>query len=195
MQTSFENHPVLKSIGQESGISDELWAEFAQNLVIRRYKKGEVLQKSQATVKQCWIILEGLARIYSVDLDGDEVTIGLFEERGFACAYPSFLKDENTPDAIQVIENSVCAVFDLEFVQALARDHVPWNIFIRRLIESYLIALYERSYNLLHYSAAERFEVFRKSRPELCGRMSQKQIASYLGISREALNRLIKELS
>ena len=58
-----------------------------------------------------------------------------------------------------------------------------------------LAVLQKRIIMLISASAVERYEHFLQTYPDIIQRVPQKMIASYLGITPEALSRVRKELS
>ncbi|MEC8004189.1 MAG: Crp/Fnr family transcriptional regulator, partial [Bacteroidota bacterium] len=54
--------------------------------------------------------------------------------------------------------------------------------------------LQQRVIMLMSYTARERYEFFLKTYPTLPNRVSQKMIASYLGITPEALSKIRREM-
>lgn len=195
-----QSHSKTKSIQDVKGIVDRfspipqgIWDEFSRNLSIETAPKGTVLQKSGEPVTRGWVVLEGIVRNFSASADGDEVTIAFFSEGSVACVYAAFLRQEHSRDTLQTIEDTTCVAFDLVKINTLVERHPEWNTFLRKVTEYYLVSLYGRSISLLHLNASERLALFKEKRSDLIPRLSQRHLASYLGITREALNRLMRE--
>jgi CRP-like cAMP-binding protein len=96
---------------------------------------------------------------------------------------------------IDAIENSVVGIIDRELyekelqISDIAHIENKYNSlqFLNRLE-----ALQTRIIMLTNYSVIERYEFFIKKYPNITTRVSQKLIASYLGITPESLSRVIK---
>jgi CRP-like cAMP-binding protein len=120
-----------------------------------------------------------LLRSYSIDEKGKE-HIFMFASEGWIMAENS---DPDSPSDlfIDVLEESTILVHDKDFSEV---DH-QFEKLIRRLS-----VLQKRIIMLMSASALERFEHFLETYPDIVQRVPQKMIASYLGITPEALSKV-----
>ncbi|HEY0246023.1 MAG TPA: Crp/Fnr family transcriptional regulator, partial [Mucilaginibacter sp.] len=66
--------------------------------------------------------------------------------------------------------------------------------FFRILIEKSLVANQQRIVDNLSLTAEERYNIFCKRYPTLIDRLSQKQLASYIGVTPEFFSRMRSEM-
>jgi CRP-like cAMP-binding protein len=144
-----------------------------------RISKGEILQRSGELNTKVYRVISGLLRSYTIDEKGKE-HIFLFAPENWVVA------DNQSPDVpcdlyIDAIEDSVVLVLPKD----LSREQVNVGAFIKRLG-----VLQQRVIMLMSYSAMDRYEHFLQTYPEIVQRVPQKMIASYLGMTPEALSSL-----
>jgi CRP-like cAMP-binding protein len=75
----------------------------------------------------------------------------------------------------------------------MMEDYPDWQVFGRKMAEENFIEKEQREFMLLQLPASERLKYFRNRFGELAEQIPQYQIASYLGITPESFNRLLKK--
>lgn len=143
-----------------------------------KVKKGTVLQRIGDVNSKVYQVESGLLRSYSIDEKGKE-HIYMFAPENWIIA------DNCAPDSpcalsIDVIEDAVLIVSEKNEVIANADAHS----LVRRLF-----ALQNRITMLMSASVIERYEHFVATYPDIVQRVPQKMIASYLGVTPEALSK------
>ena len=146
--------------------------------------KGQILQRSGELNTKVFTVESGLLRSYSIDNKGKE-HIYMFASENWIIADNC----EITVPCdlfIDAIEDSVIIV--------LEKDISKQNPNLKSLFNR-LAVLQKRIIMLMSYSASERYQNFVETYPDIIQRVPQKMIASYLGITPEALSRVRKEIS
>jgi CRP-like cAMP-binding protein len=146
--------------------------------------KGQILQRRGELNTKVFTIERGLLRSYFIDNKGKE-HIYMFAPENWIIADNC---DVNIPCElfIDAIEDSTIKVIDKDFTK-LKSDR---KSFIKRIN-----VLQKRIIMLMSSSAAERYQHFIETYPDIIRRVPQKMIASYLGITPEALSRVRNEIS
>ncbi|GAB1858626.1 Crp/Fnr family transcriptional regulator [Flavobacteriaceae bacterium MHTCC 0001] len=144
-----------------------------------RVKKGEILQKSGDLNSKIFHVISGLLRSYAIDKKGRE-HIFMFGPEGWTVA------DNVSPDIpcdlyIDALEDSLVNIFP----KNLKMENKNAPAFIKRIA-----VLQKRVIMLMSAPALERYEHFKQTYPEIIQRAPQKMIASYLGITPEALSNI-----
>ena len=142
-------------------------------------KKGEILQKSGDLGSNVYKVVSGLLRSYTIDEKGKE-HIFMFGPEGWTVA------DNVAPDVpcdlhIDALEDSIINVFPKD----ITKENQNARAFIKRIA-----VLQKRVIMLMSSSALERYEHFEQTYPEILQRVPQRMIASYLGITPEALSKI-----
>ncbi len=144
-------------------------------------KKGEILQKSGDLNSKVYKVISGLLRSYSIDHKGKE-HIFMFAPENWTIA-DSQPKEKPCDLYIDALEDSVIIVLKKD----IERESQNVGAFIKRLS-----VLQNRVIMLMSFSAIARYEHFEETYPEILQRVTQKMIASYLGVTPEALSTIKK---
>ncbi|WP_231481295.1 Crp/Fnr family transcriptional regulator [Sediminibacter sp. Hel_I_10] len=145
-------------------------------------KKGELLQHSGDLNTKVYHVISGLLRSYTIDQKG-KVHIFMFAPERWTIA-DSQSKDRPCDLYIDALEDSV--------VMVTAKDLNQESKNVAALIKR-MSVLQKRVVMLMSFSAIERYAHFEETYPEILQRVPQKMVASYLGITPEALSKLKKE--
>ncbi|MEL7005452.1 MAG: Crp/Fnr family transcriptional regulator [Bacteroidota bacterium] len=142
-------------------------------------KKGEVIQKSGEINTKVYHVVSGLMRSYSIDEKGKE-HIFMFAPENWVIA--DNVSPETPSDLyIDALEDSVVNVLPKD----IKKEGKNAAAFVKRLA-----VMQKRIIMLMSAPAIERYEHFEKTYPDIIQRVPQKMIASYLGITPEALSNL-----
>ena len=148
-------------------------------------KKGTILQRKGDTNSKVYFVESGLLRSYTIDEKGEE-HIYMFGPENW------LVTDNCKPETpcqlfIDAIEDSVLNVAPKE---EKLKETPDFNALFRRLN-----SMQNRIVMLMSSSAKERYEHFVETYPNIIPRVPLKMVASYLGITPEALSRVRNELS
>lgn len=150
-----------------------------------KVKKGQILQRKGDLNTKVYMVEHGLLRSYTIDNKG--------KEHIYMFAPENWLVTDNcaphTPCElfIDAIEDASLQVASKE---ELLKQSPDINALLRRLN-----TMQARIIMLMSSSAMERYQHFLETYPDIVQRVPQKMVASYLGITPEALSRVRKELS
>lgn len=140
--------------------------------------KGQILQHKGDLNSKVYVVKSGLLRSYSIDDKG--------KEHVFMFAPENWIVADNIPLEkpaklfIDALEDSVITVQE--------KTNIPHSN--QQSIINRLVVLQKRIIMLMSSTAIERYEDFVKTYPDIVQRVPQKMIASYLGITPEALSTL-----
>jgi CRP-like cAMP-binding protein len=160
------------------------------NLVTKKLAKGTVLQTKGEPHSNLYFVKKGILRSYSIDAK-DKEHIFMFAPEGWILSeLESQLNNKPNKLYVDVVE-------DCEVEIVLAKDIPPQfmleNVFNHlgntRLMKR-LNVLQHRVIMLMSASAQERYEEFLDTYPNIVQRVPQKMIASYLGVTPEALSKI-----
>jgi CRP-like cAMP-binding protein len=138
-----------------------------------------------------FFVARGLLRYYYLDPEsGQERTGQFFDEGRVFTDAASFLGRQPATQSIEALEPSeVLGLPRAAVYAAYERDHAVER-FGRVMVEEALVGSQRRAANLLTLSPEERYRAFVQGRPEVARRVPQYLVASYLGITPEALSRI-----
>ncbi|MAI24025.1 MAG: Crp/Fnr family transcriptional regulator [Crocinitomicaceae bacterium] len=155
----------------------------------KQIKKGTLLQEVGQCPQVAYVVHSGLLRSFFVDERGKEHTF-MFAPEGWIIADLEASGFGNaTRLAIEALEDS-----EVELQPMLDRVLQAQDVQSQfKLMHRRAGALQRRVLMMMSTSALERYEFFLETYPQLSGRISQKLIASYLGITPQALSKLRAE--
>lgn len=153
------------------------------------YAKNEYLLQTGAIARNVYLVDQGVIRVFSDD-GFQEATRRVAFETEFATSFDSFINQTTSSEYIQALEPSV--VYSLSYANfRKLNEFVPaWSAFYIHRIEQAFLLHYSRIETFQHMKAKERFEMLLQERPQMITRLSNKVLASYLGITQESLSRI-----
>ena len=182
---------IIDSISKLENISTEKRDRLIKMVSIVHVKKGTVLQETGNLNAKAYFVKSGLLRSYTIDEKGKE-HIYIFAPEGWVIGDMK-LPGDNEPTGLYVdaIEDSEIEVVQNlnknEFYELLPLSHSQNEL--ERLMKRVSV-LQKRVIMLMSATAMERYNEFIKTYPQIIQRAPQKMIASYLGITPEALSKI-----
>ena len=151
----------------------------------RRVRKRQFILQEGEICKQNTYVLEGCFRMYLVDPNGKEHNLQFAIENWWIGDIGSF--HNNTPSKLNVeaIENSIILQVSKEDQLKLFTEYPKFNQIFRVLAENAMVGLQRRVLQNISSTAEERYLDFLERHSNLFNRISNVQIASYLGVTPE----------
>jgi cAMP-binding proteins - catabolite gene activator and regulatory subunit of cAMP-dependent protein kinases len=159
----------------------------------RIIEKGTLLRSIGDSTDTAALVLDGMARCYYIDGDGNDITRG-FSVKGTLCmddgmfGYPESLTEWET------LTDTTLMIFKVGEIKTLINENEALKNTYIQLLENALKYKIYRENGFLVENASERYIHFRKMFPEICQNVKQQYIATYLGIAPESLSRIKKSL-
>lgn len=146
-------------------------------------KKGTILQHKGDLYTKAYLVESGLLRSYSIDEKGKE-HIFMFAPEDWMIA-DSIVPNKTAELFIDALEDSVLIIGDKDLSKIEPKDVYKLT---RRIY-----VLQKRVIMLMSATAIERYEDFIETYPDIVQRVPQRMIASYLGITPEALSKVKRQ--
>jgi CRP-like cAMP-binding protein len=152
-------------------------------------KKGRTLHKPGKLATKAYYVKSGLLRSYIIDKKG-KVHIFMFAPEGWIIAdIESHALSLPSRFYIDAIEDSEVIQINEMNIEAFASSDKNHAMIIRKLFKR-IAVLQNRVILLMSATARQRYEYFMDTYPLLINRVSLKMIASYLGMTPEALSNI-----
>lgn len=151
------------------------------------FKKGEIIQRAGEHTSFAYYVKNGLLRSYTIDDKGKEHVFMFASEDWIIADLES--QEFNRPAAlfIDCIENSEVIIFNrTSFISNDLSDHQLRNY--SNLLMRRIAVLQKRVIMLMSATAQDRYNLFLETYPNIPNRVPQRMIASYLGITPQALS-------
>jgi CRP-like cAMP-binding protein len=157
------------------------------NVKSTSYKKGEIIQRAGDLTSLAYYVKKGLLRSYTIDEKGKE-HVFMFASEDWIIAdlesqefnRPAELFIDCIEDSEVIIFNRTCFIFNNLTDQQL-RNYS--NLLVRRIA-----VMQKRVLMLMSATAQDRYNMFLETYPNIPNRVPQRMIASYLGITPQALS-------
>lgn len=152
-----------------------------------------ILQASGGLCKFEYFVVKGLLQHSYVDESGKEFTLSFPHENWWAGDFKSFKNDLPTEKSLISLEpTSLFKISRSDFLHLLETSMV-FERYIARLSENNSIKMQERVLTDMSSNLEEKVGVFFKNNPDIVSRLSQKRIASFLGVSQEHLSKVLNK--
>ncbi|MEY4630746.1 MAG: hypothetical protein RIQ81_866 [Pseudomonadota bacterium] len=139
---------------------------------------------------RAFMIGHGAIRVWRRDAIDGELTSQFFSVGSFASPWAEFSGDQPLQHYWTALTDLSGWVFDLQKLQQLAGENHELQAVLLILANDYVGSLHRRMDAVSRRNATEKLECLYKSHRDLVGVVSQAALASYLGVTRETLNRI-----
>lgn len=174
-------------------LSDKDWQLVSSKFFRQEFsKKSLILAKGQVE-NYISFVEEGIVRYY-IPKENKEVTFELTFADDFIGAYDSFLTRLPSVYHVETITKTVLWRVSHDDVQALFRETEAGNILGRLAGEKLFLEKAKRELSLLNETAEQRYLNLFTEQPELIKKIPLQYIASYIGITPQALSRIRKRI-
>ena len=178
---------ILPLNEKEKAFVEEVYQE-------RKVKKRQFILQEGEICKHNTYVLEGCFRMYFVDPNGKEHNLQFAIENWWIGDLGSFHSNSPSKLNVEAIENSIILQANKEDQLKLFTDYPKFNQIFRVLSENSMVGLQKRVLQNISSTAEERYLDFLKRYPQLFNRISNVQIASYLGVTPEFLSAVRKKI-
>lgn len=170
------------------------WDFFSSKLYKETVNKNSTLIKVGVIENYLSFISEGIVRIFIPQEDSD-LTFGFVFENEFVTAYDSFITQSPSHYQIETLTNTTLWRISFEDLQAVYKKNKSGNLIGRKMAENMFLIKSKREISLLNKSAEQRYLDLFLERPKLLKHIPLKYIASYIGITPQALSRIRKRIT
>lgn len=178
----------------EFGISTSDWEIFSSKLSRHEFPKKSKLLRLGAVENHLSFIEKGIVRLYIPLKDGN-LTFGFVFNGSFVSAYDSFLTQKPSEYVVETITDTVLWRLGHKELQEVYSSSSIGNLIGRKASEELFLKKSKRELSLLRDSAEQRYLNLFEERPELLREIPLKYIASYIGVTPQALSRIRRRIS
>lgn len=162
---------------------------------VRMFEAGEIFIKTGEKSRMVAYILHGLMRNYTLDQDGEEVTVHFAAETQAIAPYTAVFLGTPATETTQAVENTMAIVLDFMELKSMAQhDPILLRVYAD-MVEFTLVNAIQRIEDFTQKSPEERYQRVLDTQAYLIDRAPLKYLASYLGITAVSLSRIRKRLT
>lgn len=140
-------------------------------------------------------VVEGCFRMYLVDSNGKEHNLQFAIENWWIGDIGSFHSEKPSHLYIEALEHSIILQIDKKDQLRLFVEYPKFNRIFRVMTENALVSTQRRVLQNISSTAEERYLDFQDRYPHFFARISNVQIASYLGMTPEFLSTIRRKLA
>ncbi len=163
-------------------------------ITFKKLKRRQFLLQEGDVCRHYNFIVEGCMRMYMVDEKGTEHNLQFGEKNWWITDIGSFHSDVPTQLFIDALEPSEVLQIKKEDLIFIYTHFPKIDRYFRVLIENAFIKMQARVLQNISATAEEKYLTFLKDYPNLSNRISQIQIASYIGVTPEFLSKVRRSL-
>jgi CRP-like cAMP-binding protein len=187
----------MEELLAQNGFTAEEIAEFKSNALLIKCPKKMLLLREGETHHFFYWAIKGVYRSGFTDKKGETHTRTFFtpDTIPFVIAYGSFATQRPSICFLEVIEDGEVLSWHHDYIKKIQETNPKWLLFFKKQLDK-LFALREikdlRAYTL---TAEEQYLAFISSYQDLVPRIPLQYIATYIGVSAEALSRIRSKLN
>ncbi len=181
---------LRQNIDRRIKTNDDEWEAFRSNLEERHFAKKEYLLKSGDVDTNMTYIMKGVTRTFFTDDSLHEHIFQIGFEDWWCGDMMSNITGEPAHYSVQALEECDVLQISVAAFNEVLDKYPHFDRFFRILLQGAYIANQSRTIDTMSKSAEQRYLQLVKKYPQLEMRVAQQHIASYLGITPEALSRI-----
>ena len=186
--------PLIEYFNRHLPLDEREVAIVQESFFERKIKRRQFILQEGDVCKVSTFIVSGCFRMYMVDNSGNEHNLQFAIENWWTGDIGSFHGDVPSKLNIEAVENSIILQIKKEDLIKLYDDGPKFNRIFRVLAENAMVNLQQRTLLNISSTAEERYLDFVDRYSFLFNRISNVQIASYLGVTPEFLSTIRKKL-
>jgi len=185
---------ILQNISKHVSLTSEEETLFLSKTETKFVKAKTILLSSNEIAKHTYFVNSGILRSFNINDNIIEHVLHFACEGWWIGDMYSYLSGKPGNLFIEVLEDAEIVSISKENHQQLYHEIPKLERFFRILAENSLVSHQERLMDNLSLTAEERFEKFCTKYPTLIQKVSQKQIASYIGVTPEFFSKMKSRL-
>lgn len=177
-------------------VDDADWNYFSSRLIKRTFSKKSIFLNIGDIENHISFIEQGAVRLFIPKEDEEkEITFGFCLKDEFISAYDSFLTQTPTLYQLETLMDTTLWSISYADLQDVYKTTKIGNTVGRFTSEKLFLIKSKREQSLLNETAEQRYINLFEDRPEIIKHIPLKYIASYIGVTPQALSRIRKRIS
>ena len=186
---------ILKNIRRFIDLTELEERKYISMLTEIKVGKKDFLMQAGEITKYEYFITKGCLKVYTLDEEGVSHVSMFATEDYWTGDMASFLTKEPSNYFIQAIESTELLGISRANYDLLFQKIPKFERFYRILYQRSLISYIKRSNHNSSLTAEERYLYFKEKYPQIVNRISQKDLAGYIGITPEYMSMIISKIN
>ena len=187
------DYHILKNIRKHIQLSDSESEYLLSVLIVKKAQKKELVLRQGQTCEKLFFVESGSLRAFNVNSNGKESTIMFAVQDWWITDMDCFINRKPALLSIEALEDNKIISLDFHVLEELYRSVPKFERFFRILFQNAYIREQLRVFQNISSTTEERYQQFIEKYPAIAQKVTQKQIASYLGVTPEFLSAVKKK--
>jgi len=170
------------------------WTEFATQVQPRSVEAGGTIFMQGAEHPYVYVVRRGLVKNVYLRDTGDAWIKSFSSEGGFFASVAALKPGGRTSFSAMCIEDSELERIPFKAIEPLADSDLAWSTVLRRALAIFADRKEQRERELLTLNPEDRYRAVLAGQPDIEGRITQKDLAAYIGITPVGLNRIVRRV-
>lgn len=194
--TQKESHKlILNNVGRFIDLTELEKQKYLSLLREIKLKKKAFLMRAGDITTYEYFITKGCLKVYTINENGAPHISMFAVEDYWTGDMASFMTKEPTRYFIKATEDSELLGISRTNYDLLFQEIPKFERFYRILYQRSLINYIRRSNYGISLTAEERYIAFKKKYPNIINRITQKDLAAYIGITPEFISKIISKVN
>lgn len=192
---------IIKSIALFSSLTPEEIADIGPKVIIKRFKKNEVILHEEDTNEYMYIVVNGKVKVSKCTPDGNEVILA-FRKEGESFGEISLIDEKTMPATVAAAEESIVALIARVDFHTLLDTQKKFRDSFILLLCTHLREACKRAHLMTFNSAVDRIKMLFMLLAEKHGehspqgmlldiKLTHQNIANMSGLTRETVTRVL----
>ncbi len=187
------DHLILQNINKHISLSDTEKELFLSSIKSKTYSKKEIIIRQGDRCNHLYFVEVGSLRAYNINEEGRESTIMFAIQDWWITDMNAFTNKLPALLSIQAIQDSQLTIIEQNVLERLFKEIPKLERFFRIIFQKAYIREQLRVLDSISLTTEQRYSRFTKKYPNIVEKITQKQIASYLGVTPEFLSAVKKK--
>lgn len=179
---------IFTNIQKHISLSEQEKQDLTSSFIVKDVGRKELILKQGQLCKKLCFVESGSFRAFNLNDDGKESTIMFAVEDWWVTDMKCFVNQIPAVLSIEALEQSKIIELSFSFLEELYQKIPKFERFFRILFQNAYIREQQRALQNISFSTEERYRQFLHDYPAIVEKVTQKQIASYLGVTPEFLS-------
>ena len=195
MELKYSHKLIIDNVGRFIDLTELEKQKYISLLAEVKVKKKTFLMRAGEITKYEYFITKGCLKVYTLDEDGVPHISMFAVEDYWTGDMASFITKEPSRYFIKATEDSELLGISRANYELLFQEIPKFEKFYRILYQRSLINYIRRSNYGISLTAEERYIEFKKKYPNIINRITQKDLAAYIGITPEFMSKIISKVN
>ena len=174
--------------------TEEQLQSFGKHLYVKQFKSKDIIFEKGIIQNEICFLNNGLVRAYHLDDDKNDKTLWFVSENEFVTDYPAFIANEESNCTFEAIEDTTLVFIPKEALFEAFEKYSSCQKYGRLIAERVLKSDLDRVKSFQIKTAKERYLDVLNHPADIINRVPLGHIASFIGIKRQSLTRIRKQI-